>query len=103
TLRARFGAWPRWKLALVIGAMFVITFVAVEWPFASFMQSPAAGNAVFGGDYFAYFMQPGWAEPRHEFFPDNAVAIGLVEAIVVAILTSWIGMRIGDAMRAVRR
>jgi hypothetical protein len=102
-LRARFGAWPRWKLALVIGAMFVITFVAVEWPFASFMQSPAAGNAVFGGDYFAYFMQPGWAEPRHEFFPDNAVAIGLVEAIVVAILTSWIGMRIGDAMRAVRR
>jgi hypothetical protein len=102
-LRHKFAAWPRWKLAPVLGAAFLVVFVTVEWPFAAFMQTPAAGNAVFGGDYFAYFMQPGWAIARHEFFPEDALATGMAEALVLAIVTSWIGLRLGDAMRSVRR
>ena len=102
-VRGRLAAWPRWKLAPMLGATFLVVFVAAEWPFAAFMQTPAAGNAVFGGDYFAYFMQPSWAIPRHEFFPEDALASGMVEALVLAIATSWIGLRLGDAMRSVRR
>ena len=102
-VRHRLASWPRWKLAPVLGLVFTVTFVAAEWPFATFMQSPGARNAIFGGDYFAYFMQPDWATPRHEFFPEHAMVKGLIEAVVIACLTSWIGLRLGDAMRMVRR
>jgi hypothetical protein len=102
-VRHRFAAWPRWKLAPVLGVVFVATFLAAEWPFATFMQSEGARNAIFGGDYFAYFMQPDWAIPRHQFFPEHALAPGLVETLGVAIVTSWVGLKLGDAMRAVRR
>ena len=102
-VRHHFAAWPRWKLAPLLGAAFLVTYLAAEWPFATFMQSEAARNAIFGGDYFAYFMQPDWAIPRHEFFTEHALVPGLVQALVVAMVTSWIGLRLGDAMRAVRR
>jgi hypothetical protein len=102
-VRHRFAAWPRWKLAPLLGAVFLATFLPAEWPFAAFMQSEGARNKIFGGDYFAYFMQPDWAIPRHLFFPEHALAPGLAEALAVAIVTSWIGLRLGDAMRAVRR
>jgi len=102
-VRARLPRWPRWQLAPVLGVVFLATFVAVEWPFASFMQSPAAGNAVFGGDYFAYFMQPEWSIPRHEFFPPDSLAVGFAAALAIAIASSWLGLRLGDAMRTVKR
>jgi hypothetical protein len=94
---------PRWQLAPILGVAFVATFVAVEWPFASFMQSPLAENRIFGGDYFAYFMQPEWAIPQHIFFPGEHLVVGLVEAAAIATVTSWLGLVIGDALRKVRR
>lgn len=102
-VRSRLATWSRWKLALVLGVVFVATFVAAEWPFASFMQSPAAENRIFGGDYFAYFMQPEWAIPRHVFFDSSGIALGLVEAVGIAIVTCWVGLRVGDALREVKR
>jgi hypothetical protein len=48
--RHRLASWPRWKLAPVLGLAFTVAFVAAEWPFASFMQSPGARNAMFGAD-----------------------------------------------------
>ena len=101
-LRARIVR-PRWQLAPILGVAFVATFVAVEWPFASFMQSPLAENRIFGGDYFAYFMQPEWAIPQHIFFPGERLVLGLFEAAVLATLTSWLGLALGDALRKVRR
>ena len=95
--------WPRWKLAPLLGLAFIVALVAAEWPFATFLQSPSAGNAVFGGNYFAYFMQPEWAIPRHEFFLDEHLVKGMIEAVIAAVITSWIGLRLGDAMRTVRR
>src|SRR6201999_24244 len=62
---------PRWQLAPIFGAGFVVALVAAEWPFASFMQSSYAENAFFGGDYFAYFMQPEWTIPQHVLFPGD--------------------------------
>jgi hypothetical protein len=67
------------------------------------MQSSLAENRFFGGDYFAYFMQPEWAIPQHIFFPGEHLVIGLVEAVVIATVTSWLGLALGDALRKVRR
>jgi len=102
-VRARLATWSRWRLAPVLGATFLVTFVAAEWPFATFMQSPAAENAFFGSDYFAYFMQPGWKLTQHQFFTDDHLVTGMIYALLAAIVTSWIGLRVGDAMRTVRR
>jgi uncharacterized membrane protein YvlD (DUF360 family) len=102
-VRRRLAAWPRGRLALVLGAVFLATLIAAQWPFADFLQSPAARNGWFGGDYFAYFLRPEWAEPRHEFMVDRAPVVGMLEALGAAIATSYLGLVLGDLMRAVRR
>jgi hypothetical protein len=102
-LRAHIANWPRWKIAVVVGPLFMALLVAAEWPFATFLESPSARNWVWGSDYFAYFIRPEWSPARHEFYPDPAVAKGLAIAGAIAIVTTWIGLAIGDAMRKVRR
>jgi len=100
-LRAR--VWPKWLLAPALGVAFVAVLVAVEWPFASFLQSQAARNAFFGTDYFAYFIQPGWYLAEHRFFPGSAGAEGLALAAGAATVTSLIGLWLADLLRKVRR
>jgi hypothetical protein len=101
--RARLASWPRWRLAPVLGALFLITLVAVEWPFASFLQSPAARNPVFGADQFAYFVQPDWYNARYQFVPDPGRAAGMAVALAIAMGSAWTGLALGDALRRVRR
>jgi hypothetical protein len=43
-----------WVKAAWIGPAFVLSFLAVQWPFAWFLMSPAARNWIFGTAYFAY-------------------------------------------------
>jgi hypothetical protein len=102
-VRARTRAWKRPLQALVLGAVFVAVLVAVEWPFSVFLQSEASRNWMFGTHYFAYFMQPDWYTVRGEFIPDDALAVGVVQAVVAAALTSWLGLTLGEAMKKVRR
>jgi hypothetical protein len=102
-VRARLAAWPRWRLAPVLGVLFLTTLLAVEWPFADFLQSPAARNRIFGTHYFAYFIRPEWYLARHEFMPSGDLAPGLVGALIAASASSWLGLAIGDALRKVRR
>jgi hypothetical protein len=98
--------WNRWKLALVSGPIFVVTFVAVQWPFANFLMSPAARNRIFGMAYFAYF-DPATIlydpykfrdiEERGRFW--MLMGIALVASVIVARL----GFAWGDWMRRMRR
>src|SRR5207302_136149 len=50
----RMGSWNKWLQGLLAGAVFVAVFVAVQWPFANFLMSPAARNRFFGAIYFDY-------------------------------------------------
>jgi hypothetical protein len=45
-LRPKIQTWSRWRRSLVFGAVFLGVFLAVQWPFADFLQSPASRNAV---------------------------------------------------------
>ena len=101
--RARLAHRPRWAQGAVLGALFLVALVAVEWPFATFLQSPAARNAVFGTDYMPYFIHPDWDTARHVFIPDAAPVTGMLEALGAALLTAWLGLVVGDALRRVRR
>ncbi len=100
---ARLHAWPRYRLAIVLGAIFVVALVAVEWPFAEFLNSEPSRTWVFGTDYFPYFERPEWASARHQFLSTGPFARGIAEAVVAAMAASWLGLALGDAMRKVRR
>ncbi len=100
---ARLLAWPRYRQAMVLGAVFVVTLIAVEWPFADFLSGEWSRNWIFGTDYFPYFDQPDWPGPRHELMHDGALVTGMLQAVLAAMASSWVGLVLGDAMRKVRR
>ena len=52
-----------------IGVLCLASLLAVQWPFASFLISPASANWFFGTKYFAYFARPNGFDVRHLFFP----------------------------------
>ncbi len=99
--------WGRWKLAAVSGPVFVLSFIAVQWPFAKFLMSPAARNWFFGMAYFAYFDPAGLLydpykfqiaeKTRGEFWATMAAAL------VISIIAARLGLAWGDWMRRMRR
>jgi hypothetical protein len=106
-LRPRLAAWPNWRQALAIGPLFLFSFLAVEWPLGSFLQSPAARNAVFGSGYLDYFAGPQSYFAMYRFLPYERTQAefltGILLALVCATLTSWLGMARGDWLSRVRR
>jgi hypothetical protein len=105
-----FPAWERWNpwlQAIVSGAIFLTTFVAVEWPFASFLMSPASHNRVFGTHYFPYFEPPISSAVLGRFaYTDKtmrAFGLGMAEAQVLAILSARLGLTCGNWLRRIRR
>jgi hypothetical protein len=106
-IRPRIAAWGKWRRAATMGVIFLAAFVAVQWPFATFLVSPASANWFFGTKYFAYFASPNGFDVRHLFFPVERTAPDfwrvMVEAFVLAILSSRLGLAWGDWVRRVRR
>jgi hypothetical protein len=105
-----FPAWDRWNLwlqAAVVGTIFLATFVAVEWPFASFLLSPASHNWFFGTHYFPYFEPPTSSAVLGRFaYTDKTLRafwLGMVEAQVCAILSARLGLACGNWLRRIRR
>ena len=95
-----------WTKAAWIGPAFVLSFLAVQWPFASFLISPASRNWIFGTAYFAYFDGAGALYDPYKFNvaeTDGAFALKIMLAVVVAIVTTRLGLAWGDWMRRVRR
>ncbi len=103
--RGRIAGWRRWPQAIALGCVFLAALVAVEWPFASFLLSDASHNWMFGTHYYPYFMPPTALAVRGEFLVETRGALwsGMAEAAVAAVITSWIGLAIGDALQRIRR
>jgi hypothetical protein len=106
-VRRRIGGWGRLKQSAALGATFLLSFVAVQWPFANFLMSPASRNWIFATNNFPYFIPPRSAWVRNVFFPTDASAaafwLKMGIALLVAILTIDLGSRWGDWMRQIRR
>jgi hypothetical protein len=98
--------WNRWKQAVVSGILFLGVFLAVQWPFADFLQSPAARNWFFHTNMFDYAARPEWSYTRFLFFPPDPASVFLKEMALgaaFAIVTCRLGFAWGDWMRRVRR
>ena len=97
--------WGSWKSAIAAGAVFIAAFVAAQWPFADFLISPAARNAIFGANYFGFFDGANLLyNPYHLVHePSGAFAGGMAIALLMSIIFCSLGMALGNWMRTVRR
>jgi hypothetical protein len=102
----RMSAWQNWRRALVAGVVFMAIYWAVEWPFASFLQSDGARNVVFGSQYAGYFEGPQSFGVTNRFIPTepgSAFTTGMAWAFVISVLSMWLGLGAGDWLKRVRR
>jgi len=106
-LRRRWAGRATPRLALAMGAAFLLVFLAVQWPFGSFLLSEAARNWVFHSNAVSYMTPPTSYQVRHAFFPADASVtalwIGLGWAVPIAIASAWLGLLWGGWMSRVRR
>jgi hypothetical protein len=106
-LWARAADWSRWRQALAGGALFMALFFVVQWPFASFLMSPAARNYFFGAIYFDYFTPLTSYYWTYRFLPHpsgpGAFLIGALTATGIAVIGTWLGIGWGNWMRRIQR
>jgi len=98
--------WRPWLTALVAGPLFVLSFLAVQWPFASFLMTKAAANHFIGAGNVDYGTPP-WAASalRHFDHVEQGVVLwkGLLTAMVYAAISTWLGIALGRWMRKIQR
>jgi hypothetical protein len=102
----RTRSWKSWQVALLSGLVFVAVLAAVEWPFASFLMTPAAANRFFGTIYFDY-NSPAFGVDRMRVFWNPQQGLPLFRGFAIAALcgsiSTWIGLGFGGWMRKVQR
>jgi hypothetical protein len=102
----RTSTWRPWLRGLTIGGAFLATFLAVQWPFATFLMTPAARNWFFGTTYRDYGTPANSLYARFEFLPPEpalTMMSGLLTAALVSWLMAYLGLYVGRAMHQVRR
>ena len=98
--------WNRWKLAVSSAVLFVGSLVAVQYPFASFLLSPASKNGFFGTKYLSYATSPASYTARNMFYLTDSPAqfcVGMLIAVLCATLAIWFGISRGEWMAKVKR
>jgi len=106
-LRPKIGNWNGWLRSAAFGAVFLGVFIAVQWPFADFLQSPASRNWVFGTDYFPFFVPLDDEWVRHVYTQIESGAaefwMRMAMALAIATLSARAGLSLGGWMQRVRR
>jgi hypothetical protein len=103
----RTGGWRPALRAAAAGLAFFGVFLAVQWPFANFLQSPLARNRFFGAMNLDFSTRPNSPLAQYVFFyrEDTAAQFwrGLLIAAIMSCVMTWMGLHAGRAMRRVRR
>ncbi len=90
--------------AVIGGPLFIAVLATVQWPFATFLVSPAARNKFFGTIYHDYSARPQSFQVRGIFVPAELnFPVMMALAFVLAIVTTRIGLAWGSWMRTLRR
>jgi hypothetical protein len=95
-----------WTKAAIVGPAFVLSFLAVQWPFANFLMTPASRNWIFGRAYFPYFDPAFSLYDPYKFRAAEKPAVfvlAMIAALVVGILTTRLGVAWSNWLRRVQR
>jgi hypothetical protein len=94
-------------LAPVLSVVFLVLLLAAQWPFASFLMTPAARNWFFNADNFVYWLSPSgvewsrtWVRPDAGAWPFPAQ---LMIAFVLGTISSYVGLWFGTWLTRVKR
>jgi NhaP-type Na+/H+ or K+/H+ antiporter len=102
----RVQRWPGWRAALALGAVFLVTLVAVQWPFANLLVEHGR-NWFLHADNLVYWYPRGsehWNYQFHEARPgEPAPWRHAVVALLYAALSSLAGLSWGRWMTRVTR
>ena len=94
-------------LSPIVSAVFLAMFIAVQWPFASFLMSDGARNRFFNADNFVYWLSPAGVEWSRTFQTDPPgsppFAIQIFIAFLLGTVSSYLGLWFGHWMKKVRR
>ncbi|HSQ29629.1 MAG TPA: hypothetical protein VLN49_07260 [Gemmatimonadaceae bacterium] len=96
------------RLAMILGVVFVLAFIAAQWPFASFLvHNPLARTPLFNADNFVYWMPPRYEALTRRFDPPSPHAwpfpIHMLIAMAIASASAAYGLLRGRWMTKVRR
>ncbi len=96
-----------WKKALCVGPVFVLSFLAAQWPFADFLMSSASRNWFFGTAYFSYADPAGVLYDAYKYNVLEKTSaefmLTMAGAVVAAIVATRLGLAWAGWMRRVRR
>jgi hypothetical protein len=106
-LIAKWRSKNKWILSLAISVAFIAVFVPAQWFFADFLTTEAARGWFFGRFSLPYFADPDYPY-RYNFNPYQISAgweliKGLGIAILLAVLSSRVGLSWGNWMSQVKR
>jgi hypothetical protein len=102
----RIEGWNRWRQAVVMGAVFVLALLAVQWPMGNFLMSPASRNWIFRTNSFYFAEPPESPDVQNVFLPWSGTWYfwrGIGIALIAAMLSTRIGLARGEWMRSIRR
>ncbi|HEY1242033.1 MAG TPA: hypothetical protein VGF16_15830, partial [Bryobacteraceae bacterium] len=102
----RTGKWGAWKQSLVSAAVFLVTFTAAQWPFATFLMSPLARNWFFGTIYFGYYTSPNSYYAKYLFLPTEPASMFWQQAALafaIAAVSIRLGFAAGDRLQRIQR
>jgi hypothetical protein len=88
-------SWDKWLQAAFAGMVFLAILIAVEWPFATFVMTPAARHWFLAPNDFPYFAPPTSPSVRHVFVSWEGSPIEFWRNIALAFSVSVVSMRIG--------
>ncbi|HSK17664.1 MAG TPA: hypothetical protein VK912_00880 [Longimicrobiales bacterium] len=95
-----------WLLAATLSVVFVAMFTAVQWPFATFLNSEYARNPLFGQHLRPYMVPETSAFAQGRFLQSASglsLMTGLALAAALGMVSARLGIGWGEWMRRVQR
>jgi len=92
-----------WLLALGAAVAFVAVLLAVQWPFADFLMTPAARNWFFISHRMPYSLAPAFQARWYRLNPPDHLATGLSIALAIGYVSARCGLWWGNWMARVQR
>src|SRR5499427_5172785 len=87
-----------WTLALLASAVFLVAFIAAQWPFADFLMTPAARNWFFASHRMPYSAEPAFQARWYQLNPAEGLTAGWLIALAIGFVSARCGLWWGDWM-----